>query len=194
MERSIPPRAAESTRERILENALALFTERGLDGTTLQQIADRVGVTKAALYYYYRAKDDLVAAIIEPALEDLNALVTSRSDDLDTPSQRREALERYLDFLLRFRRLMSWLSRDLAALANPAVASRGANYPERIARMLGGPDLDFAASIRISVVLGGIQTTIATHPDADPTELREALLATVSPLLGLRRRSAPSGS
>jgi AcrR family transcriptional regulator len=186
-------RATGNTRERILENALALFTERGLDGTTLQQIADRLGVTKAALYYHFRSKDDLVAALIEPAFEDLDTLLTGHSDDLDTPSQRRQALEGYLDYLLRFRRLMSWLSRDLAALANPAMASRGANYPERIARILGGPELDFAASIRIAVVLGGIQTTIATHPEADPAELREALLATVGPMLGLRRRETRSG-
>jgi hypothetical protein len=73
------------------------------------------------------------------------------------------------------------------------MASRGANYPERIARILGGPNLDFAASVRIPVVVGGIQTTITTHPDADRAELRDALLAAVSPLLGLCRRAVPTG-
>ncbi|MGH9099492.1 MAG: TetR/AcrR family transcriptional regulator, partial [Acidimicrobiales bacterium] len=39
------------TRDRILDTALLLFTEKGFDATSLQEIADRLGFTKAAIYY-----------------------------------------------------------------------------------------------------------------------------------------------
>ena len=55
------PRA--NTRERILDVALDLFTEQGFDGTSLRQIAEQLGVTKAALYYHFTSKDDILLAL-----------------------------------------------------------------------------------------------------------------------------------
>ena len=54
---------ASSTRERILDVALDLFTEKGFDGTSLREIAERLGVTKAALYYHFASKDDILLAL-----------------------------------------------------------------------------------------------------------------------------------
>ena len=54
---------AASTRDRILDIALDLFTEQGFDGTSLRQIAEKVGVTKAALYYHFESKDDILMAL-----------------------------------------------------------------------------------------------------------------------------------
>ena len=51
------------TRQRILDVALDLFTEQGFDGTSLRQIAEQLGVTKAALYYHFESKDDILMAL-----------------------------------------------------------------------------------------------------------------------------------
>ncbi len=51
------------TRQRILEVALDLFTEHGYDGTSLREIADELGITKAALYYYFESKEDIFLAL-----------------------------------------------------------------------------------------------------------------------------------
>jgi AcrR family transcriptional regulator len=48
-----------STKERILDVALELFNEQGYDKTSLRQIAERLGVTKAALYYHFERKEDI---------------------------------------------------------------------------------------------------------------------------------------
>jgi AcrR family transcriptional regulator len=58
---------AQDTRERILEVARELFTEQGYDGTSLREIADRLGFTKAALYYHFQSKDQIMLALLEPA-------------------------------------------------------------------------------------------------------------------------------
>lgn len=51
------------TRQRILDVALDLFIEQGFDGTSLRQIAEQLGVTKAALYYHFESKDDILMAL-----------------------------------------------------------------------------------------------------------------------------------
>ena len=55
--------AAQGTRERILDVALDLFIEQGYDGSSLREIAERLGVTKAALYYHFESKDDILMAL-----------------------------------------------------------------------------------------------------------------------------------
>ena len=54
------------TRERILAVAQELFIDQGYDGTSLREIADRLGFTKAALYYHFRSKDEILVALLEP--------------------------------------------------------------------------------------------------------------------------------
>ncbi len=58
-----PVAAANDTRQRILNVALDLFTEQGYDGTSLRQIAEQLGVTKAALYYHFESKEDILMAL-----------------------------------------------------------------------------------------------------------------------------------
>src|ERR1700744_2078581 len=52
--------SAPATRERILEIALDLFSEQGYEKTSLRDIADRLGTTKAALYYHFERKEDIL--------------------------------------------------------------------------------------------------------------------------------------
>ena len=61
----VDPAAAAhvDTRQRILDVALDLFTEQGYDGTSLRQIAERLGVTKAAIYYHFESKEDILLAL-----------------------------------------------------------------------------------------------------------------------------------
>ena len=58
-----PSATHPDTRQRILDAALDLFIEQGFDGTSLRQIAEKLGVTKAALYYYFESKDDILMAL-----------------------------------------------------------------------------------------------------------------------------------
>jgi len=55
----------EDRRSQILRIATELFREKGYHGTSLEDIADRVGFTKPAIYYYFDSKEDLLFAIVE---------------------------------------------------------------------------------------------------------------------------------
>ena len=61
----VPPRGKRArTRERLIAIANALFLEQGVAGTSLQDIAERAGVTKGAIYSSFRSKEDLVAEVV----------------------------------------------------------------------------------------------------------------------------------
>ncbi len=130
--------ASPRTRARILDAALELFSEHGFDGTTLQQIADRLGFTKAALYYHFRSKDDLLQALIAPAIAELDALLDAHEQEADTPGQRRRFIEDYIDVMLGQRRLIAYMASDLAIVAHPAIAGPHVERRNRLQARLGG--------------------------------------------------------
>ena len=57
------PPGEKSTREQILDVALELFTDVGYEKTSLREIAERMGFSKAALYYHFASKDDILMAL-----------------------------------------------------------------------------------------------------------------------------------
>ena len=80
------------TRQEILDVALELFIEHGYDRTSLRAIAERVGVTKAALYYHFASKEDILLALVEPILTMQNTVVEAlRSGELRDPAEPRAA-------------------------------------------------------------------------------------------------------
>jgi AcrR family transcriptional regulator len=183
------------TRTRILDVALELFSEHGYEGTALQQIADRVGLTKAALYYHFRSKDDLLEALLAPAVTELDRVLDVAEARPQNTARRRRFVEDYLDYLLRHRRLMAYMSRDIATLAHPVIATGNRRRRERIEALLAGHEVGFGDQIRAAMAFGGIQAVIVQYPDVDAAELRAALLRAASTLLragtpGRRRPAA----
>jgi AcrR family transcriptional regulator len=65
------------TRERILEAALDLFAERGYAGTSVADLAKQLGITKAALYYHFASKSDILAALIEAPVAEFHDLAAA---------------------------------------------------------------------------------------------------------------------
>ena len=95
---------APSTRERILDIALELFVDQGYDKTSLRDIAERLGTTKAALYYHFERKQDILLelhlrlhALGREALEQLEEL----EDAARSVRVLADYLERHPDALLR---------------------------------------------------------------------------------------------
>ncbi len=60
----VVPGYKEAAKAKILETAFAIFSQKGFDDSTMDDIADKLGVTKGALYQYFESKDDLLKAII----------------------------------------------------------------------------------------------------------------------------------
>jgi AcrR family transcriptional regulator len=94
---------AERTRQQILEAAQRLFAEIGYDATSLQMIADELGLTKAAVYYYFPAKSDMLDEALRPGVQRLKVLL----DEAAAMRGRRARIEHlvsgFADFLVHNR-------------------------------------------------------------------------------------------
>lgn len=75
-------------RERILEEAVKLFYERGFSGTTLDDIATELGVTKPFIYTHFRSKVELLEAICRPTIEMSLQAIAAASQIEGTPTAR----------------------------------------------------------------------------------------------------------
>ncbi|HEX3993701.1 MAG TPA: TetR/AcrR family transcriptional regulator [Acetobacteraceae bacterium] len=75
-------------RERILEEAVKLFYERGFTGTTLDDIAAELGVTKPFIYTHFRGKVELLAALCKPTIELALGAIANAAARPGTPSER----------------------------------------------------------------------------------------------------------
>src|SRR5215475_5532318 len=93
----------EATSGRIRSVAAELFAEKGYGETSLREIAERLGITKAALYYHYPSKEQLLQAIVQPFFDDLRILVGHAERELPGGASLRSFFEAYLDMLLRHR-------------------------------------------------------------------------------------------
>ena len=161
--------------QRVLDAAVELFAEHGFDGTSLQQIADRLEVTKAAVYYHFRTKDDLLVAVVGPAFDELEALLAeAEALPRDTARQKR-ALEVFGEYLLRHRGAAKWMERDVAALTRPVVLERTQAVNRRMSRLLTiGPD-DALAQLWTSAITRAIAAAVFSQPEADEEWLRTAV-------------------
>ena len=105
-----------TTRERILDVALDLFTEQGFDGTSLRQIAEQLGVTKAALYYHFTSKDDILLALHMRLHEAGRDALMQMGEEPVTLEQWGTLLDQVVDQMLAQRKLFLMHERNQAAL------------------------------------------------------------------------------
>ncbi len=185
------PSVTPSTRDRILEVALRHFSVHGFDGTSLQQVADDLGLTKAALYYHFRSKDALLGAVLEPVFGDLETRLSALEEAREASAGRRGWLDDYVDFLLEHRRTLAFLNRDLSVLGRPEVRRRGEALRERVDGLWVGSDLVERERVLITVALAGMQGAVAAHPDAAPEVLRAAVTEAATAVLSTLQRSSP---
>lgn len=156
------------TRARILEVALQAFVERGFASTTLQDVADRLGLTKAALYYHFKSKEELVRAVMQPLVDDLlDYADTSRSPEI-TP---RELLERYFDIVHGHRDECLALTRDPSGAAMMSEHNWVALWLAPVqARLLPRPATT-ADRVRMLAAISGLGRSFLLH-DVPTEELR----------------------
>ena len=88
------------TRSRVQKVALELFAEQGYEKTSLREIAERLGVTKAALYYHFKSKEDIVHSFTDDYFAAIDDLVDWGRKQPRTEQTRLEILDRYVGIVL----------------------------------------------------------------------------------------------
>ena len=114
------------TRARIQQVALELFAEQGYDKTSLREIAERLDVTKAALYYHYKSKEDIVRSLVEDYIGQIDALIAWAKTQPRTPETRGEILGRYVQIVADGSDVFRMLHHNQAAVHSLAAGKRSA--------------------------------------------------------------------
>jgi AcrR family transcriptional regulator len=94
VDRARPDGRRTDTRQRIHTAALEVFTERGWEGATLREIAERLGLTRPALYYHFNSKESILASIHEELAESIDDIIGWARDQPGTARTRTEILRR----------------------------------------------------------------------------------------------------
>jgi AcrR family transcriptional regulator len=177
--------ALSDTRERILAVALELISENGFAATTTRELSERLGFTKAALYYHFRTKDDLLIALVQPAIDQFRDLLDRAVSAGD--AGRRELLDGYLTVVINNLEITRVLSREpaISRIDRLSTVTRPMNA-ELIARLIGNRPADAGNVARAHVALGGIHAALLNHaPGADIVQVRQGAFAAARGALGL---------
>ena len=91
----------DNTRDKILDTAGRLFSQRGYFGVSMSQIASEVGITKAALYYYFDSKEEIYLTILKNTFSSLSVVLEKALSSAKTPFAKLfNVIEAYLSFTL----------------------------------------------------------------------------------------------
>jgi AcrR family transcriptional regulator len=187
-----PP--VSSTRERILDIALELFTEQGYDKTSLRDIAERLGTTKAALYYHFERKEDILLEL-HLRLHALGREALDRLDDIEDGQQRADAwaglLDDFIDEVVNNRELVLMHQRNPGALEqlqyNERHQAENDDIEQRFRRILQSPEIPLERRVRmacsIAAVVGALATGEAVFGDVPIEELAELVRKAVRDIL-----------
>ena len=170
-------RHRSTARERVLDAARTLFAGYGVSGTSLQMIADHLGVTKAAVYHQFHTKDEIVLTLLEKPIAEIDAIL-DQAEAMDTR-------ERQLDTVLTGLVDVVLANPDVVGMiqGDPTVARLVQTRPEyhdtagRIGDLLAGPQPDQTTRIAGALYGAGL-LAIGHHPllgALDPDTVRDEL-------------------
>jgi AcrR family transcriptional regulator len=174
-----------AARTRVLDAALDLFAQHGVSGTSLQMIADHVGITKAAVYHQFRTKDNVVLAVTERELGRLAPALEAAEAHGDGPQARDQLLVHVIDMAVRDRRLVRTLQFDPVVVRLLAEHEPFQRFMDRLYRVLLGEGEDGPLE---GAMLSGAISSGVMHPlvaDVDDDTLRTKLTDMTRRLLGL---------
>jgi AcrR family transcriptional regulator len=166
---------AERTRRAVLEHAAVLFTERGYDRTSLQDIADAMGVRKANVYYYFRAKDDILVALLEQRIAALEQLFDTAQTISDVADRQQTMITGFVEQVVVAHRTIAPVDfADPGVRRQPGVAPRLEALTERAMRIFfgGEPSVDQEAAF---LMMMDLKPVLRRFTECTDDELHEIL-------------------
>ena len=161
----VVPLSSGTTRETILAAAQRLFGEKGYDATSLRQIADAVGTTKAAVYYHFPAKEHLLLELSRPWFDALGLLVTEMRSKSPRECDAAATLEAYLDVCIAHLPFLNLLARDPATANHPDIGLRALTLIEAVKHHIAGEDATDERLVHTSCAFGVVHAVAQLPTD-----------------------------
>lgn len=180
------------TRARLLKAAAELFIIHSFAGTSHQMVADELGITKAAVHYYFRTREQLLIAVMEPLLVEMLVVVDAAEATRSPRSQASAMIAGYARMVCSNPLLVTVFTYD------PSVIRTVQNHPEwgplaqRERALLAGPHEGAIGLIRANAVLTGLPYAASAAPvDMDREQVYEELVDLGHRILHLRTPKRP---
>jgi AcrR family transcriptional regulator len=187
------PRGSDGaqTRERILAVAQDLFTRQGYDKTSLRDIAERLEITKAALYYYFPRKEDILLELhlrLHTLGETIIAELEAAPDGATRVAIWPRLANEMIDFMVNNRELLLLHNRNRSAFESlePAMLEGGRDVEARFERILSSPAMALRERVRMAAIVGVITEVFgesaAAFEDVAPEELADLVREAIADL------------
>ncbi|MFD0555697.1 TetR family transcriptional regulator [Stackebrandtia endophytica] len=149
------PRARPG-RSGILKVAIGLFAGQGVAGTSLQHIADAAGVTKAAVYHHFQAKEDILTAALAPAIASLESIVRNARAHSSAASRTEDTIAGLADQAVQHRHIWSVLLKDSSVTESLRTDPEHEKLFDELHALLEGDQAAESARIRTATFLSGL--------------------------------------
>jgi len=182
------PDASElGTRQRIQQVAIELFTENGYEATSLREIAERLGVTKAALYYHFKSKDEIIQSLVDDQVAMIAKLIEWAQGQPRTNDMRREFVRRYSALLHEqdHYKMMRFFERNQSSMQQHKAGSLMRERMVQMQELLTESDAPLTEQIRHTLAIFALHSTWFTvrNPEITDDERRAAALDVALSLL-----------
>jgi AcrR family transcriptional regulator len=164
-----------------MEAALREFAKNGVGGTSLQMIADSIGVTKAAVYHQYKTKDEIVRAVAGAEFDRLETVLDLAESEADGDRARDTALTMIIDLAVERRRENSTILTDPLVGRLFARDQRPVKVVKRLNRLLmgtdAGPDSEIATVMLTAAISGAVMHPMVIRLDDETLRAQLRTLA-----------------
>jgi AcrR family transcriptional regulator len=175
---STPQPRRGNTRQRIQDVALELFAEQGYEKTSLREISERLDVTKAALYYHFKTKEDILISIFEDLNRPLGELIAWGEEQPRTLETKKEILRRYSETLKAASPLFQFVQENQASVRELSIGRTIKKRVMGLADLFMDPDASLVDRMRCFTALLAMHSGMFALRDAegDLEEKRAAVL------------------
>ena len=179
-----PPSAAQ---QRVIAAALELFARHGVGGTSLQMIADEIGVTKAAVYHQYKSKDEIILAAAESELLRVEEVLAAAEAQPSRKKARDHLIDGMIDLAVSDGRTVGTVLNDPIIVGFFTDHELFRDVFHRLRVVLIGDDAGPEARVRTAMLIAATSGAVM-HPfvaDLDDETLRTQLTHLARRFLGL---------
>ncbi|SDO49108.1 transcriptional regulator, TetR family [Streptomyces sp. cf386] len=181
-----------NTRQRIQDVALELFAEQGYEKTSLREIAERLEVTKAALYYHFKTKEEIIVSLFEDLTKPIEELIEwgrRQPHSLDT---KQEIVRRYSKALTDAEPLFRFMQENQATVRELSIGEMFKNRMLGMRDIIIDPDADMVDQVRCISALFTMHAGMFVMKDleGDPEEKRKAILEVATDLITQAHKGA----
>ncbi|AKN69686.1 MULTISPECIES: TetR/AcrR family transcriptional regulator [Streptomyces] len=167
-----------NTRQRIQDVALELFAEQGYEKTSLREIAERLDVTKAALYYHFKTKEEIIVSLFQDLTKPIEELIEWGRRQPHTLETKQEIIRRYSQALTEAEPLFRFMQENQATVRELRIGDTFKDRMRGLRNILIDPEAELVDQVRSVSAMFALHAGMFVMQDleGDSEKKREAVL------------------